>query len=254
MNANAMQSFEPVKGLIIFQRRHQFYLQLHEIEKTKEKKFIWKEGHPLMKEQLQELAMALRNENLSVLQCNGALPENVLYFQPDISGNKFAWYLPPSEHTLNFSSGMKIKSGKYKLPGIIFCVNKTTLSVFVYKGNKRPDNKTELFNAPFFNVYLSGEVCMGTTSETKKKAFLQDEIDRHQRRFFGSKFTGAHGDSERKLAPGFKLQDIYTTLRAGKPFPEKCLKLSHKRTIQSLLKSFTNKNNPHAEIDIEDHI
>jgi len=235
---STVTTFEPVTGLIVFKdpRNGNHYLQVHNIEK-KDKTFVWNEGKPFQREELQELALSLKKEQISSLKVKGLLPENVLYYQPGISGNKFIWFVGPEQYHMTFTPKLKIRQGKFIMPGLIFAVVGKELFIYAYKGKLKPTAKTELFNAPFYNVYEDGEVCMGTISESRKKQFLHEEIDRWERRFFGGRFTDAHGEDE-KLAKGFKLKTLYNQLRTSKTFPEKALaKCNEYKTLEAFVKS-----------------
>lgn len=235
MTGENMKDFVPQCGMVVYKRHTNYFLQVHEIRPINGK-LTWCEGKSFEKEQLQELAMALRKENLSSLQCQGLLPENVLYYQPSISGNKFIWWIPAGEQHLNFNNSMKLKSGKCKLPALIFAVDDKDVSVFAFKGKEKPGPKTQLFQAPFYNLNQAGEVCLGTTSETRKKGLLHEEISRWERRFFGSNFTGHHFP---QLAKGWTMKDLYQKILAGQPFPEKSLKESTYKTLEAFAKEFT---------------
>lgn len=235
-----LKSFIPSIGVMVYKKDFDFYLQVHEIIQN-DNKFTWGEGKPFQRDQLQELALFLKNETLSTLQLKGMLPENVLYYQPSFNGNKFLWYIPAGEHYLNFGASLKMKSGKCKMPGLIFAVNDKSLSVFAFKGKKKPTVKTELFQAPFYNIYEDGNVCMGTTRESKKQNYLHEEIDRWHRRFFGSKFTDAHGDPER-LTKGHTMKSLYKTILSGKPFPEAAIAKAEYKTLGNFIKDFSERN------------
>lgn len=235
MSTDTQLTFEPVVGVVVFKKDHRHYLQVHNIEKKNEK-FVWAEGKPFQREQLQELALSLRNEQVNSLKLKGIIPDNVLYFHPAMSGSKFCWFVPPQRHYITFTSEVKIPTGNYRFPGLIMAADGKDLYIFAYKGLKKPDAKTELFHAPFYNVYGDGEVCMGTISESRRKAFLDEEIDRWQRRFFGGRFTLAHGEDGR-VPKGVTFKDLYRSMK-GPVFPEKNLKPMNKpKTLSAFIKT-----------------
>jgi PRTRC genetic system protein B len=226
-----IENFKPVQAVVVFKRHHdEFYLQTHDIEDHK-----LKEGKPFHREQLQELAIALNAKSFSGITLKGMLPNNVMYYQPSLSGAKFVWYIPRSKRHIKFKQTLKIKSGECFLPGLVFAVNDKTLHVFAIKGTGKPKASTPLFHAPFFNIMGGASVCMGTTAETNKKAFLEEEIDRWERRFFGSNFT----HSPNTLAKGFNMHKLYRSLVSGKRFPEKCLARAEYKTLGDFIKHFT---------------
>jgi PRTRC genetic system protein B len=233
------KSFEPSLGIIVYKKDSDFYLQAHEIGKNGDK-YSWGEGKPLKKEQLQELAQSISKQNLASMELSGLLPENILYYQPAISGNRIVWWIAPSERYIHFSSHLKIKSGKCRLPALLLAAHDRKMYVFALKGSKKPTIKTEIFNAPFYNLYDNGDVCLGTTSETRKKNYLHEEMDRWERRFFGSRFTDAHGDDDR-LNKGWTMKKLYGDILSGKKFPEASLLAARFKTIEGFLKHFTGR-------------
>lgn len=239
MNKENLKTFTPETGMVVYRRDSKFYVQVHEIIKTGDNKFTWGEGKPFQKEQLQDLALSIKKENFSSLKLKYFLPENVLYYQPGII-NKFMWFIEPQKCGIVFAPELKLKSGYFKMPGLIMAVSGDDLTIFAYKGKLRPTQKTELFNAPFYNIYEDGKVCMGTISEARKRHYLHEEIDRWDRRFFGGRFTSAHGN-DNKLSEPFTFKTLYKFLATGKPFPERALKPAAKKTLGTFFSSFLGK-------------
>lgn len=234
-----LKKFEPYLGIVVYKNESLNYLQVHSIGKSGEK-YVWGEGKPFQREDLQELALSLRKEQLSTLKLKGMLPSNVLYFQPGIGGNKFMWYVEPQQFYLTFTPELKIRSGNYRFPGMVMGVIDDELYIYAIKGKDKPTEKTELYHAPFMNVYDDGTVCMGTITETRKKAYLHEEMDRWQRRFFGGRFTSAHAADEADRFKEYDLKKLYKEVFNATKFPEKAL-VPHKeyKTLDSLLKHFT---------------
>lgn len=216
-NAETLETFEPYLGLVVFGNRHKNknYLQVHDISK-KGNAFTWGEGKPFQREQLAQMGEALRTEQITSLKLKGLLPEEILFFQPSVSGSRFMWFIPAQKHYITFTSEVGIKTGTYKFPALLMAVINNTMYIFAIKTNKKPDLKTELFHAPFFNVYNDGKVCMGTVTEARRKAFLDEELDRWQRRFFGGKFTTAHGEDDR-IAKNWTFKKAYAKARVCYP-------------------------------------
>lgn len=234
MTNQNMTNFAPTAALIVYQRQNSYYLQVHQITKSGEG-YAWGAGKPFQREDLQALADSIRKDASSSVKLAGLMPENVLYYQPSLSGDRFCWWIPPGEHHLVFVPALKLKAGMVKSPGLIFAVKGKNLSVLAFKG-KKPTPKSALFHAPFWNMYDDGGVCMGTTSETRKKAYLHEELDRWERRFFGSRFTDNHGDGQ--LTNGYKMKELYKSLLNGKPFPENALKPFKHKKLELFIKSF----------------
>lgn len=230
-----MRPFKPLQGLLVYKRGNEFYLQTHDIVEEAGK-YQWGEGKPFHRDQLQELGEALRAKTMTGITLRGMLPKNVLFFQPSISGTKAIWYQPPGKHYLNFHDKLKLKSGEYILPGLIMAFDDKTMYIFAYKGSGRPTEKTVLYKGPFFNVYDTGSVCMGTTSESTKKPFLDEEINRWERRFFGSRFVHTSDDSV--LLRRQNLQKFYKGLIKKRVFPNNVLSPSKYKNLEAFVKKF----------------
>lgn len=92
------------------------------------------------------------------------LPENVLMRD----GDMLMWYERPQLRHIAFKPSkdypdrsLGLRAGLVPLPGVIFVAGPRTWSVFAFKGASRPTPATELFAAPFYNVYPDGEICAG---------------------------------------------------------------------------------------------
>lgn len=77
------------------------------------------------------------------------------------SRSTLCWYRKPSIAEIPFH-GARVKS---VIPGLIFiAVAGARLRCFAYKGKGRPSATTELYYAPFGNVYKQGDFCTGNAS------------------------------------------------------------------------------------------
>lgn len=230
INENEISPFKPSQGIIVFKKDREYYLETHDIIEQ-DGKFAWTEGKPFQKEQLSQLAIALGDQTFEPMQLKGLFPENVLFFQQNFTGINLLWWLPPGIRHLHFKSALKLPSTTYHLPGLIFMVNGKQLSVFAVKGKRRPSLKTKLFKGPFHNTSGNGLVCLGTAGDTKPRKFLQDELARWERRFFGSNFT--HGGDN--IAKGYNINLVLKTAQK-KPFNESALAPSSFKTVEGLIK------------------
>jgi len=234
INEENITEFKPVQAVIVYKKGYSdYYLETHEIMHDGDK-FIWQEGRAFLKEQLKELAISLVNESFEPIEIKGLMPENLLYMKQTFFDINMVWYLPPSKQVLYFSKDLKIKSGEVSLPGLIFSVNDKTLSVVAFKGKTKPTLKTELFKAPFFNIYDSAEVCMGNVRDSRQKKVLTDEMERWEKRFFNSNFS--HFLDEQVVQPKVNLSILFKDLmKTKKPFPESALIPSPLKTLQTFI-------------------
>ncbi|MBW8683506.1 prokaryotic E2 ligase family D protein [Chitinophaga rhizophila] len=151
-------------------------------------------AHPLTLSESVELAKcfsSLKPLANNFGNCNGVFPATVLKIDTRPAGN-VTWYTKPKSVFMHFQQSSDIPSGKAKIPALVWKANQRKLSVFALKDGKRPKENTELYHAPFFNVYSSGEVCMGTTSlKTLAKKTLLPFMQEWERLFFDSVFSHA---------------------------------------------------------------
>jgi PRTRC genetic system protein B len=154
--------YEAIKALLIYQK------QTPEDEGTQSSIYvesydIGKYGNPInahpltYRETMQLSALFQTTEELKTgyLQSRGVLPNRVLYINPQQSGYA-VWYTPPQEVPLFFASALGIASGRGKVPAMVWKAGRNELMVYALKGNKKPQSKTKLYHAPFFNVYADG--------------------------------------------------------------------------------------------------
>ena len=145
-------------------------------------------GKPISKEAIRKLLGAFDVQEAKKAQnpC-GTIPDNLLYADPD--NNTYVWYTRPGQRNILFEAkGMK--SGVYHVPGMVYRLQGRHLSVWAFKGNK-PNGKTRLLHAPFFNVYESGNVCLGNaTHEIEGPPTWQKILEHGETLFWGSR--GSH--------------------------------------------------------------
>lgn len=237
MNEQKLKKFNPVAQLIVYKSEEDFYLQIHEITRQSNK-FVLGDGRPFQREHLLGLAVALRKQALNTLRLRDLLSDRVLYFQPHITGTKFIWYCKPKRYHVKFSD-VSHKDGEYFYPGLIFAVSEKRIFVFAFKGAEKPTGKTKLYHAPFYNVDANGLVCMGNILDSKRKAYLEEEIERWERRFFGGVFTGAHWSDSR--LKGATMRTLLAETKTGKQFPEKYLVQPTKKTLEEFMVKFIDK-------------
>jgi PRTRC genetic system protein B len=107
------------------------------------------------------------------------------------SSSRVIWWSPPVRRPMFFKQshvkGTFDGHAVCPCPGLIFMASPNDLRIFAIKGTTRPTPETELYQAPFFNVWARAQVCMGTAiapDETQKQ-----NIDSWEETFFGSNFT-----------------------------------------------------------------
>ena len=96
---------------------------------------------------------------------HGRIPGNMLLCDPRKGREKYIWYNPPQKRKMYFQSCLHITDGTFNVPGIIYVVEQESMDVHAFKGTV-PQEQTELYLAPFFNV-TGADVCLGNSSLEK---------------------------------------------------------------------------------------
>lgn len=149
------------------------------------------EGRPVTYEFMNEIT-----RNYSETQGgtpHGVIPENLLYCDTRKGSEKYIWYNPPRKRMMYFKDSLKIENAEYNLPGVIYAAKGEALDIYAYKGGI-PDEKTELFEAPFFNVTRSG-VCLGSVKIEKPGNPTYDRLLEYwEKKFWLTEFSHLGGN------------------------------------------------------------
>jgi PRTRC genetic system protein B len=119
------------------------------------------------------------------------------------ASDRVVWWSPPQIRSMFFKKsheGTFTGQGLCPCPGLIFMARKNDLRIFAVKGVERPVLQTELHQAPFFNVWSDGLVCMGTA--IAPEAADSQSIDQWESTFFGSNFTHPNINEKNQLTKG----------------------------------------------------
>lgn len=168
-------------------------------------------------------------------QLTGFTPPHLLY----IGRRAALWWRPPAPAIMHFNctrsaagdqsrdaAGAALLgkcAGRSAQPGLVFGIQGHRWWVWAVRGAERPGPTTKLYQAPYFNVYDSGQICIGTTPLPTTLGV--DSLVEYERAFFGSAFT--HPNT-RRLVKGCPYRLWRTMLGAGQigaddAFPEKTL-------------------------------
>lgn len=230
--------FEPYKALLIY--KHEQAQEINQFQRNEAETQIYVESydigrngkpinaHPLSVKEMSVLhALLQTSQELqdTYLKSKGLLSNKVLYVNQQANG--FAvWYTPPQEVTLFFVDGLRIPSGKFQIPAMLWKANADSLHVFALKGKAKPNENTKLCHAPYLNIYGSGQVCMGTVQiNIGKTTCLEDFMATWERYYFNSKFSHSiSGNNSTKS----NTTELWRNLAgSGKPFPQEELLTSH---------------------------
>lgn len=230
------EEYIPKQAIINYTSKNgeEHYLESHDIWRNKEGNYVLLEGKTMKLKTIQNLAYALTKQNTTPLYSKGLLPDNLIYFNQSFGSNIIAWFVPSSKHPLFFTKDLNIPSGQVYSPALLFILNGETLSVFAMKENKNPDNCTQLYHAPFHNIYRDGEVCLGNAKKPNPKLNCFDEIiTAWENAFWTSEFSHLIQESPVKS----NLNTLYKRLiKSQEKFPlDELLPHTKYTTVEKLL-------------------
>ncbi|RZJ90139.1 MAG: PRTRC system protein B [Chryseobacterium sp.] len=216
------QSYLPFKALLFYQNeKDDLYVESYDMDALGRPI----NAHPLTQRESKALSesMQSRQENSSGFLCTvGLLSDRVLYV--DRSGDGYAiWYTPEMRKHLIFKRDLGISNGEANLPPLLWKASKNGLSIWALANNDRPNLETKLYQAPFFNLYSDGRVCMGNVDIKFSLSIDLDQFMLHWEKLcFGSAFSHLlQGISPVKCNI---VQLWQQQIGTEKPFPQKQLK------------------------------
>lgn len=191
-------------------------------------------AHPLTIKEAEMLAKTLQTDeerSRAFLKPKGILPTNILHINPSEKG-AVIWYTKAQKRSLYFVESLDIPNGTAQVPPMLWVAHKHSIGVFALATNRRPTEKTPLYYAPFFNIYVEGNVCMGTVSiDIKNSVSVEEFIQAWESYFFNSYFSHSLSADLTRANIVTLWKDIINT---DKPFPIEALKKNNK-TLKHLL-------------------
>jgi hypothetical protein len=141
-----------------------------------------------------DVAHALASE---LALTTGLLPADALWLVKRASGTWIALWEAPGVRTVRLRTALDAPPRRFRLPcsGLVFLCPPAgqAPSVFAAKGRpRRPED--ELFHAPFYNVFASGRVCVGTHPFPRDSARIPHAFFES---FFSAALDTARGKSRR---------------------------------------------------------
>ena len=231
LTSESADPYKPKAALIMFKTDsvnygNSIYLELRDIRRDGS----MGAGKPVSKEFIQGMLESFSNEYRNIP--HGTIPENMIYCDTRRGQSKMVWYNAPRKRTRFFADKLGLEDGEYYVPGTLYYVNENTLSVFCFEGKKPAKNKV-LLGVPYFNVYSSGNVCMGSAKviipETKDLSY-EDVMKAWERAFWNSRDVHTNGSPSTK-------ENLIETIKKykSKPFDTKDLEPWNKMTLNELL-------------------
>lgn len=191
-------------------------------------------AHPLTIREANTLAKALKiakEEKEPCLKSNGILGNHILNL--DSQNGKAIWFTKGTQKALYFAEKLEIPNGKANIPPLLWIASRNSLFVFALASNNRPTERTKLYNAPFFNVYENGNVCMGNVDiRIKKTASIEEFTTTWEDYFFNSYFS--HLMENYNPVNGNCVSLWKGLISTDLPFPKAILK-RNKLTLKQLL-------------------
>jgi PRTRC genetic system protein B len=183
--------YHPAAAIVVFKpegRDNDLYLEYYEMDMHG----IPVNPRPLTVKEAQGFARALDTRKAAAkafLKPQGIIPSNVLHLNPAENGSVI-WYTKAKKQKLYFSASLGLASQEVPLPALVWLADKSRLYLFALLGKNKPNLNTPLCNAPFFNLYNNGNVCMGSVDvRISQSASLEEFIAAWENYFFGSYFS-----------------------------------------------------------------
>ncbi|MDR3008641.1 MAG: PRTRC system protein B [Sphingobacterium sp.] len=214
--------FVPKIALVMFEQQggndNRYYIERYDIGLNGKPL----NAHPLTEQELAQFVEVFKSStqsNLDYMVPEGILPENVLYLDPNNKGGLIIWYTKAQTKRLFFVDNLNLKNDLAEIPALLWCVRDHKLYLYALKDNCRPDASTQLYEAPFFNMYIDGKVCLGTVStDVSAAGSLEEFIATWQSFFFDSYFS-------HPISNSYALIELWQgLLGTGRAFPKKQLK------------------------------
>jgi PRTRC genetic system protein B len=183
--------YHPAAAIVVFKPKGQdndLYLEHYDMDENG----CPVNPRPLTVKEAQGLSKALdtRTEAAKAfLKPKGLLPSNVLHINPAKNGS-VVWYTKPQTRKLYFTESLGMASKELPLPALVWVADKRRLFIYALNSKGKPRLNTPLFDAPFFNLYRNGNVCMGSVDvRISPSATLEDFMAAWEGYFFGSYFS-----------------------------------------------------------------
>lgn len=161
----------------------------------------------------------------------GLMGNHILHLDPQ--KGRAIWYTKPKPRQLHFTERLGIPDGIAQVPAMLWLAGRNRLCVFALRHHRRPGMGTKLYNAPFFNVYENGSVCMGDVDvKIKDTASLEAFTASWESYFFGSYFS--HLMESYNPIDGNCVSLWQGLVGTDRPFPNEVLK-PNRLTLQNLL-------------------
>lgn len=177
--------------------------------------------------ELKECVNTFENIKKDKIEFKNLIPKNIIF----VNKKNIVWTVNPMKKYLIFKNQLKLESNYYFLPKLIFAYINNVLMVFAVKKKNAINENTELYNAPFLNVYENGNVCMGNIDVNVEQFNYYEDITKFlEIAFFKSEFTHTNYNN---IISGNIIE--YFKKQKNEIFNEKILLKSKVKSINNLL-------------------
>lgn len=221
-------------GAIRSSQRGKQFATLHEVAMGKDGKPVIGAGVVASKSSLESVMGELSGR--STLDFIDA---NVLA----LSANAIVWWRKPAPARVWFNtrgkSALRNRTGVVPHPGLVFAVTEAGWYVWAVQGAERPDRATQLFQAPYMNVWEGGKICSGQAK--LPKGIGPEVCSGYESSFWSSRFTHANISIGKRLtAWEGGVESLWSGLLDGlhETFPESAL-VPIDLSLEKLLKKLT---------------
>lgn len=234
-----LNKYTPTSALIVYNGRDEddnndYYLESREIQYVKGN-YSLLSGKPVSKKLLSDLLELVNAEKIAnnSITVNGLIPDNVLHYSNDFNERKIIWICKSNYQKLYFKNGLGIEDDEciINVPALIFKLVNDSLYVYAVKNNK-VNERTILYRAPFHNIYIDGNVCMGNTI-IEQSNDLVEITKNYEKGFFNSKFT--HLQSSGTPIKGNLITLFKKLNKDGSKFPKDVLKKAENKRLKDII-------------------
>lgn len=142
---------------------------------------------------------------------------------------KMIWWTPPMTRAMFFKKSDMFGAttftgqGLCPVPGMVWMSDGRDLFVYAFRGSQMPEKATKLCQAPLFNVWAKGEVCVGNA--TRPDDTEKGNPKAWERFLFDSHFTHPNFAESDRLTKGVKPAEFWKRMvkKPTKKFPESVL-------------------------------
>ena len=245
-NTNKRLSPRHVITVYSDKNKNNFYLENREVRVVGDKPTLM-EPVPMPNDVLLDVAKSYLKTTSAEMDWGGFIAGHLLYGVNKPGKTIVMWYRPEMKRSLNFSTALKINDAPVMVPPTLYVLLNNNLYVYALMEGQRPDLKTKVYKAPFFNIYDDGRVCMGTahTGRLKAKTY-EGEAERYERAFYLAEQNGGTSTNNCKTP----LNQLWPKLIKSKgPFPVKDELKEHAsyKTVADLLQKLIRDNSNHHD-------